>query len=90
MNSALPEFLKNMQDPNTELVVRVSRARPRCRRHIAGRDVVYHGPMVRVSRSAEAIPLLVPNDALRRDEARAGAGPARGRRGAAVAGDAGA
>jgi SWI/SNF-related matrix-associated actin-dependent regulator 1 of chromatin subfamily A len=38
--------------------------------------------MVRVSRSAEAIPLLVPNDALRRDEARAGAGPARGRRGA--------
>ena len=38
--------------------------------------------MVRVSRSAEAIPLLVPNDALRRDEARASAGPARGRRGA--------
>ena len=35
--------------------------------------------MVRVSRSAEAIPLLVPNDALRRDEARARAGPARGR-----------
>ena len=38
--------------------------------------------MVRVSRSAEAIPLLVPNDALRRDEARAGAGPVRGRCGA--------
>jgi len=44
--------------------------------------VAHHGKMVRVSRSAEAIPLLVPNDALRRDEARAGAGPARGRRGA--------
>ena len=34
--------------------------------------------MVRVSRSAEAIPLLVPNDALRRDEARVGALPTRG------------
>ena len=44
--------------------------------------MAHHGKMVRVSRSAEAIPLLVPNDALRRDEARAGAGPARGRRGA--------
>lgn len=38
--------------------------------------------MVRVSRSAEAIPLLVPNDALRRDEARVGGLPSRlGRRG---------
>ena len=29
MNSALPEFLRIMQDPNTESVARVSRARDR-------------------------------------------------------------
>ena len=71
----------HMNTPLANSSETVSRTPSRCPRHIAARDSAHHA-MVRVSRSAEAIPLLVPNDALRRDEARAGAGPARGRRGA--------